>query len=632
MSWRERLIREPRLADMNQWPVIEDGSLAATKRQGFLKNKRIVARVLATGSSIRVAEALGCSPGYISQLMNRCLGGDLDAPAPLTRALVPHARLFAPKRRQDLPKLDQSTGATGAFTALLAQQPYLKAELDAAILADYRRSPASQRLTASGLHQLFLRWLREADWPMTCYPFTSVSRAAESVRRYFKRRQIELQTPKPRKERFIGMAASLSAHRVLATVQIDEHLMDLHSNIAIQFNDEVVELRLKRCTLLLAIDVASQCILGFELRPTTAPNQDDVLALFDRCLTPRAIPTIQTPSFDDLVVPAIPAHLNRRWPLTFGTVQFDNAWIHHSNTVEQFLCTTMGATASFGLAGQPQTRWLVEHVFDYLEQKLGHRFDSTTGTHPNDARRESARNAKKVPPLAFQSLVEALYLQIAKYNHSAMPNLAGQRPLEVLDHHLRQHWIRWPRGGQHAGWQPFRSSMTLPVHRSTTERRQPYVQFCYCRYSGNGLLSLAPDDTRIVVEFDRRDIRSLNARTLQGRSLGTLAGPRTWQRFAHSYATRSWLFKEKRVSRYEECDPITGYFRELLDQKRTPSIAAHILSLYLEVTPDGQPWLATGEDAKTAMAIKTTENPSQQPNRRRSFRWSPTSMRSSGRL
>lgn len=624
MSWRERLIREPAWADMSRWPVIDERSLPAARRQGFLRNKRIVARVLATGSCIRVSEALGYSRGYVSQLMKRCLGGDLNEPAPLTRALIPHVRLSAPKRLQDLPQLDQSTGATGAFTALLAQQPSLKAELEAAILEDHRRTPTSQRMTASRLHHIFLRCLREAHWPMTRYPFTSDSRAAESVRRYFKRRQLELQMPKPRKERFIGMGASLSAHRALATVQIDEHLMHLHSNIAIQFNDELIELRLKRCTLLLAVDVASQCILGFELRPTTAPNQDDVLALFDRCIAPRAIPAIQTPGFDDLVLPAIPAHLDRPRPMTFGTVQFDNAWIHHANTVEQFLCTTMGATVSFGLAGQPKTRWLVEHVFDYLEQKLGHRFDSTTGTHPKDPRRESAKNAKKVPPLGFQSLIEAIYLQIATYNHTAMPHLAGQRPLELLDTHLRQHWIRWPRGGLDAGWQPFRSTMTLPVHRSAKERRRPYVQFCYCRYSGNGLLSLSSDETRIVVDFDRRDIRTLNARTLQGRSLGSLEGPRTWQRFAHSYATRSWLYKENRVSRYVESDPITGYFLELLDQKRTPSLAADLLSLYLEVTPDGQPWLTAGEEAKAAMTVKVSDSPSPQPKRQRSFSWSPT--------
>ena len=318
--------------------------------------------------------------------------------------------------------------------------------------------------------------------------------------------------------------------------------------------------------------------------------------------------------------------------MTFGTVQFDNAWIHHANTVEQFLCTTMGATVSFGLAGEPKTRWLVEHVFDYLEQKLGHRFDSTTGTHPKDARRESAKNAKKVPPLGFQSLIEALYLQIAKYNHSAMPNLAGQVPIEMFDQHLRQHWIRWPRGGLEAGWQPFRSTMTLPVHRSAKERRRPYVQFCYCRYSGNGLLSLAPDDARIVVEFDRRDIRTLTARTLQGRPLGSLAGPRTWQRFAHSYATRSWLFKEKRVSKYEDCDPLTGYFKELLDQKLTPSLAADILSLYLEVTPNGQPWLATGDEAETAMAARFEDDAPARPKYQSPFKWSPTYYPKSGRL
>ena len=317
--------------------------------------------------------------------------------------------------------------------------------------------------------------------------------------------------------------------------------------------------------------------------------------------------------------------------MTFGTIQFDNAWIHHSNSVEQFLCNTMGATASFGLAGQPKTRWLVEHVFDYLEEKLGHRFDSTTATHPRDARKESSKNAKQVPLLPFQSLLDALYLQIAKYNHSSMPNLAGKSPMEVLERHLREHWIRWPRGGIETHWQPFRSTRVLPVHRSRQEARRPYVQFCYCRYTGEGLLSLLPEDTRIVVEYNRRDIRTLTARTLQGRDLGPLECPRTWRRFAHSYAKRSWLFKQNRVARYDQSDPITGYFRDLLNHKRTPDIAAEILSLYLDVTPEGGTKLFTGKDAILATVTNEIQNSTGKPSTRPKYEWAAVPFSTQGR-
>ncbi len=624
MSWRTRLRQEPALVDMNQWPVIDAASLPAKHRKGFLTRQRIVASALKHQSCTEAAQKFGYSKGYVSQLMNRCLGGDLNAPAELTRGLIPHARLAPPTRHQPLPELDSPGGAAGAFTDLLDQLPKVKAGLDESIEADYRRLRESERLTAAGLHQTFLRLLAEANWPATRYPFTHASRAKESVRRYLVQRRVELQTSRRGNFRVTEQEASIDDYRALATVQIDEHLMHLQTNLAVQFNDEVIELRLNRCTLMLAVDVATQCILGFELHPTRAPNQDDLLSLFDRCLTPQTIPVIQTPGFEALAGPALPTEMTPFWPLTFGTVQFDNAWIHHSNVVEAFLADSVCGTLAFGVPATPKARWLVEHVFDYLERKLGHRFDSTTGSHPKDAKRESPKNAKKVPALSFQSLVEAIYLQIGRYNTTPMPDLAGQRPLEAFQRHLRQHWIRWPQGGTARGWQPFCSTVTLPVHRPAKEQRLPFVHFCYARYSGDGLLSLSPDDTRIAIDYDRRDIRTLQARTLQGRPLGTLNGPKTWRRFAHSQATRCWLRQQRREATYAEADPITGYFLAWRDKhKHTARDAAELLSLYLEITANGQPWLAAGEHAKAAMSAKSLEESPQQPNPHRAYRWSP---------
>jgi len=634
MSWRERLMREPGLGDMANWPVIEPTTLSPDRRKGFLTNQRLVARVLSSGSCTEVAQEFGCSKGRISQLMARCLGGDLDQPAALTMALIPHARLETPKRRQDLPSLSQPSGAAGAFIDLLAQLPGLKASLDQAILEDHKRTRHSQRLTSAHLHKHFLRWLTEAHWPRDRYPFTTTSRGAESIRRYLEDQRIRLNTPTVQRERVTDLEASVERHRALATVQIDEHLMHLSSNLTIRFNDEWIELRLPRCSLLVTVDLATQCILGFELCPTFAPDQDDLLALFSACLTRQTPPTILTPGFDIPVLPALPTELITDRPLTWGTVQMDNAWIHHSNVVEEFLCCTMGATVSLGLAGQPKTRWLVEHVFAYLEQKLGHRYDSTSGSHPKDPRRESRKNARKVPALSYQSLIEAIYLQIGLYNQTPAPNLAGQRPLEIFQRHLEEHWTRWVPGGASVGWHPFRSSIRLPVHRPRAEKRCPYVQFCYCRYTGDGLLTLAPGDKFVFIDYDRRDIRTLWARAPQGQALGPLLAPRSWRRFAHSEATRKWLHHEKRDARYAAADPITGHFLTLLDQRRTPKVAEQMLSLYLEITPTGQPWLATGDDANAARAEWDSTRAAFPPERdaRSPMAWAPMPFQHPGRL
>lgn len=634
MSWRERLHREPGLGDLASWPVIDVASLPANRRRGFVANQRIVAAVLTHGSCTRAAHDCGCSKGYVSQLMTRCLGGDLEQPAALTVALIPHVRLVRYQRVVALPLLSAPTGVAGAFQGLLGQLPEVKQGLDDAIRADYRRSPLRQCLTASGLHQEFLRLLAEAHWPRSGYPFTSVSRGYESIRRYLNDQRGRLTTRQAQRPAYTESAVGTPGPWALATVQIDEHLMHLVTNLAIRVNGELVALRLQRCTLLLAVDVASECILGFVLQPTRAPNQDDLQALFDHCLTPRPPPRILTPGFDALTVPATPVHAGLERPIAFGTVQFDNAWIHHSRVVEDFLCDRMGGTLSFGKPGNPLTRALVEHVFAYLEQKLGYRFDSTTGNHPTDPRRESRKNQARVPALSYQSLIEAIWLQVARYNHSPRPHLAGEAPMERFQRQLREHWVRWVPGGVGTGWAPFRWSHTVPVHRPATEQRRPYVQFCYCRYSGDGLLTLAPGDTRVVIECDRRDIRTVTARTLEGRPLGTLRAPRTWLRFPHSRATRSWLFRTQRVARYEDTDPITGLFLEWLGQRPTPSIAAHILDLYQETTWSGQTELLVGESARIACA-ESEGDPVAAPQdgaTHSSFTWSPTPLRGPRRL
>lgn len=634
MSWRERLIREPGLTDIAQWPVIERSSLPPKYRSEFLTNQKLVARVLSGVPCYQVAHEFGCSKGRISQLMNRALGGDLAEPAALTRALIPNHRLEPPTRREPLPRLEAPRGATGAFASLLSQLPTVKTALDAAILADAQRTSRSQRLQPSALHHTFLRLLTEAGWPVNRYPHTTLSRGYESLRRYLERMRIGLKTPARRRERITELEQGLSRSRALATVQIDEHLMHLHGGLAIQFNDELIELRVERCSLLLAVDVSTQCILGFVLRPTQHPNQDDLLALFDQCLSPTQAPEIVTPGFDSLAVPAFPTEVSPWWPLTWGTVQLDNAWIHHSNAVTEFLCNTLGATISWGLPAQPKTRWLVEQVFDYIEKKTGHRFDSTTGSHPKDPQRESARNAKKVPALSFQSLLEALYLVIGVHNNTPKPHLAGASPMALFQHHLHHHWIRWPTEGLGVRWQPFQSTLTLPVHRPKKEKRAPYLNFCYCRYSGDGLLSITPEETHVVVHCDRRDIRYLTAYTPLGRSLGQLSAPKSWCRFPHSQATRRLLFKKKRASSHDGTDPITGYFLEMLGQKRTPRIAAHILKLYLEISPQGQHRLAVGEEADSADVfdgLASAESRSER-NTRTHFTWSPTVVSKTGRL
>ncbi len=621
MSWRKRLAEQPWLADMQQWPVIELASIPKEHHARFLRNMHVAATILQGYTLREVSAEFGLSTGRISQLMERCLGGELEDSPAMSAGLIPHYPLTTSSRTSQLPTFAEPAGTRFAFLGLLDRLPDIKRQLDEAILAAVRRKPKAQRLTPRRFHQLFLYLLAEAHWPADHYPYTTESQGYAAARRYLNQQSEVLRAQKNGRGYVSDQAAVDGCKRALSTIQIDEHTLDLNAGLMIELNEQLIDLRLSRCNLLLAVDVATECVLGFLVVQSQSPNRYALLSLLERVLTQQPLPTITTPGFEPLSVPGFPAQLTPMPDLGIGTVQLDNAWMHHSSLVMDVLCRQLGATISFGLPKQPKTRALVERTFDYIERHLGHRVDSTSGSYPTDPNRESNRNARHPPALKFQSLVEALHLVLATSNHSPRPHLGGATPMALFREHLTRHWM--PLSMIHDGVSnpPFSLTKELPVHRLQNEEREPYVQFFYCRYSGKGLSSLPPEEKSIIITYDHRDIRTVSARTCLGRSLGTLYAPQSWQKFPHSITTRCYLCHKKKRHSFGQTDPLTGYFAELLKQPRSPKNASQLLEVYLEFTQDGRQVLQLGEQPKLDVVTDETAWIS---DNRKGFTWSPT--------
>ena len=99
LSWRKRLAIEPNLMEFNNWPYIATDSLPISKRHNFLRNQRIVAKILAGATLTDVATEQHVSINMVSRLMARCLSGeDIDTP-PLTAGLIPSKHLKKHQRR-----------------------------------------------------------------------------------------------------------------------------------------------------------------------------------------------------------------------------------------------------------------------------------------------------------------------------------------------------------------------------------------------------------------------------------------------------------------------------------------------------------------------------------------------------
>ncbi len=90
----------------------------------------------------------------------------------------------------------------------------------------------------------------------------------------------------------------------------------------------------------------------------------------------------------------------------------------------------------------------------------------------------------------------------------------------------------------------------------------------------------------MLIRFDRRDIRSLQVQTLDGRALGAVYAPRTWQRYAHSLATRKRINRIIREGYISRRDPLGNYFNYTAAHRELPSQALSLVQLSREFGMD----------------------------------------------
>lgn len=586
LNWKVRLDQQPSLRDINNWPRVPLDSIAKSKQKAFLRNHTIIAQILGGQSLKATARLHNLSNGRISQLLNRCLGGEEDTPPALTHALIPFANVTKTHRKKPLPSQEVMQGTPGAFQALLNQLPPLRDALDEFIVARLKDTDYAQPISPKALHGHFMSTLAGLHWPTTTYPYTHVNMARESVRRYGHKRTLELKARRTteqarRPKRVTGARRHSGFHRI----QIDEHTVHAHHAIQLELDNRVIPIRLARATVLLAIHAESTCVLGYQLVPTQHPTQHELLQLLDNCIQVwRPLP-LSTPGLSYLPGACFPSALNLPVPVTFNQVFLDNAMIHRARTVRDFLTGVMGASIHLGLPGQPLTRELVERAFKRTCQHLSHRLPSSTGSHPRDPISESRKNRKKVPVVTYPMFNDMLSVVLTQHNCTPSPSLYGATPLETYQETCTQHYMPFIPDNIRNTWSPMRGEMRVPLHWYHTESRAPHVNFEYARYRGSGLYAAAEaGDKHIQIVFNRNDIRTVSAFRVSGEPLGKIAPPATWQRFSHSIATRRYIHDLCKEKKMRLRDPLADTFRYLLENKGNLKIASQMLRVYSEYT------------------------------------------------
>lgn len=609
LTWRERLAQQPHLQDIAHWPVISLDALPHNRRKAFIRNQRIVTQILSGMTQDEVARLNNVSQGRVSQLLTRCLGGEDTADPPLTASLIPHRNVGERQRVSTISAQSSPHAHSCAFKSLLMTVPGLREGLDAMILAKLKDAAYAQQLTPRAFHGEFKRILAENLWPRDRYPYTTASLGYGAVYTYLHTRTAELMADREqhRQNRIRQPSSTPSPYRAQRAVQIDEHILDLNTRVHLHLDDQLIPLRLARASVLVAVDVDTSCILGYYLTPTRSPNQQDLLTLIERCLSPWQPKALRTPGLQYTPGSCFPSGLDGAFPISFGTLQLDNALMHQANSVVEKCCLQLGATISLGWPALPQVRRQVESVFHYINDHCSHRVASTTGSFPTDPIGESRKNRKTPPVITFETIDEALSVILTDFNVTSSPALSDVSPLALFQEHCTNHFVRYLPQTFTQQWHPLVGSTELRLHWNQMENRLPHVNFYYERYQGSGLLRIAAKEKHIRVTFDRRDIRTLQAFTLSGEPLGELFVARPWQRYPHSIATRQWLHRNARVHRFSLRDPLGDYFRYLLKQRGKPETALSLLRVYTEFTAGQSEGLALAREEENCISDRSKQ-------------------------
>lgn len=615
VTWRARLEEHPRLSDVSAWPSpLDPTQMPKARRKAYLRNVRIVKKVLG-GETLRVvAKDEGLSPGRVTQLMNRCLGGATDTEPALYKGLVPNSVI-----------VDEVSGTRprGRFAQLLQDAPGLRVGMDQMLLDRLKDKLWAEVPSPASYHGLFKNLLVRANWPLDAYPYTTASLAYESVRKDLLNRWAHLcQAQKARRRGFTGSPIFLREHWLCDRIEIDEQTIDCEQStvgIGLIFVEHLPALRLPRLTLLSAIDKTTDCILGFQLALTRHPQQDDFLALLNQCFCRWPAREITTPGLELPVGAGFPA-TDLSFPLPVPReIALDNAWMHHAYSVQSFITQDLGATVSFGRPQSPTVRNAIETSFRRLNQNLSHRIASTTGSSVTDSKRESAKNRKAVPMMPLSCFEDALYVTLAEANNRPRSHLGNATPLELLRHQAQCAYFVDVDDDRRSEWNPFFSTKEVRVHSLSDPERAPYINFEYLRYKGRGLLTVSRSHPFVRVRYDRRDIRQLDAFSLDGRCLGTLDCPSSWKSYSHCISTRRYIFKKNRQLRHGSLDPLTEYLLQLREKYSNPEDVAKFLRTYQEfIGGFGLPtslWRkpqvnSCGKEANQSAQRRSSSNPS----------------------
>ena len=558
---------------IEHWPQVDARALERVKRQTFMSRR---ASVLAYAKGARVIDAVqpGIDRKTLMRMLKRALQPHDDGRLWGWRALVPHERVKTFERTVP-PKVLVHTraGNAGAFAQLLSRFPALETSLRAELRAGaVELIPSGDGVRLSGVKvaaERFRAKCRALGLTPRDYPLNQVDRAVRSLARTLRgwldddpRRAAAAASARVKPASALRRVPERAALRAFDTVEFDPHKLDLRLKVVdIDPTGGEQVLEIERVWLLAIIDVATRCILGWTLSLARECNRTHVLQTIAHALIPQVPPEVTLPGLrlfpeGGFVSQSIEAARYACW----RQIRLDNARAHLATSSLDVLCETLGCTADFGPAYEPDDRPFIERYFGTVVQTLSRRLPGSlqASRHPHAAlaRLRSPSNSLRML-VTVDELEEILAVAIWNYHGTPHSALGGATPLEVMTRQL--HAMTDAEHGDVCALRRLRELLrTHPtllndpvqcvVRGNSARGERPCITYMHVRYTSTQLVrSGRLLGKKLQVYSDPSDLRTLVAVTPDGEVLEPLLASSVWRYERHSLWLRREFFKAKRT-------------------------------------------------------------------------------------
>jgi hypothetical protein len=548
--------------DLSMWPAVDEGALPPDRAEQFLRRKRGVELYLGGESNAEIERQTGHSRAHIYRLVTeRCIHQHPDGRLWGWRALVPHSRLKPYTRTKPLEPNIWGKGTSGALQLLFStpKGAELQTLFDSRILQK-GRPPRLQgeRIPKQDLIVWFLFQVRNIykEQANLHWPFNVAKQGQITIAKYIDHvldsnpvaaRKV-LGGPEAVKKAKAGDGTDRQQQAVFSRVECDAHHTDVRCVINVPSPAGGWEpILVHRIWVIVIVEVASRCVLGYCVSIRREASADDVLRTVRSALSkwsPKKLAFVE-----EGYVPGagLPSHLGDEYVgVCWDEFSVDGALANVCKRVESNLLKVVDARilkpqdpTSFSSRRSLDDRPYVETFFRKFRNL--HKLSASTGSKPSERKGRNPEQAAIDSNFQLEYLEELIDVTIANYNATPHSGIAYRTPLKQLEYLCKQKGISLRRADAGEVARLLCQRKLCRVHAKGNAQTGAFVNFSNAQYGSSWLRTrtdLVGEDIWIFLENDW-DARYVTASTQSGVLLGTLKALPPWNHSPHTLYMRS---------------------------------------------------------------------------------------------